>query len=48
MDKKRLEEIRALKKNQKAKTKDKAFKTLSAKEKDELLETACKMLGLIK
>lgn len=48
MKKERLEELKALKKQQKEKTKDKEFKTLSTKEKDELLETACKMLGLIK
>ena len=45
MDRKRLDEIKALKDGAK---KDKAFKTLSAKEKDALLETVCKMLGLIK
>lgn len=38
----------ALQQAQRAKTKDKEFKTLSTKEKDELLETACKILGLIK
>ena len=45
MDRKRLDEIKALKDGGK---KDKDFKTLSAKEKDKLLETVCKMLGLIK
>ena len=47
MDKVRLEEIKVIKEAQKTKTKDKAFKNLSTKEKDELLETVCKMLGLI-
>jgi len=47
MDKARLEELKALKKQAKDKVKDKPFKTLSTKEKDELLEIALKMLGLI-
>ena len=45
MDRKRLDEIKALKDSGK---KDKTFKSLTAKEKDALLETVCKMLGLIK
>ena len=45
MDRKRLDEIKSLKDGGK---KDKDFKNLSAKEKDALLETVCKMLGLIK
>ena len=47
MDNKRLEKIKEIKDKQKLKTKDKEFKKLSTKEKDELLETVCKMLGLI-
>jgi hypothetical protein len=47
MDKARLEELKALKKQVKDKAKDKPFKTLSNKEKDELLEIALKMLGII-
>lgn len=47
MDKARLDQLKDLKDNQKSKTKDKPFKTLSTKEKDELLETICRMLGLI-
>lgn len=46
MDKIRLEKIKSIKESQQLKTKDKAFKNLSTKEKDELLETVCKMLGL--
>lgn len=47
MEKDRLDRIKELKETQKVKTKDKAFKNLSAKQKDELLETMAKMLGLI-
>ena len=47
MDKQRLEEIKNIKKTTKGKIKNKEFKKLSNKEKDELLETVCKMLGLI-
>ena len=47
MDKERLDKLKELKGNQKSKTKGKQFKNLSTKEKDELLETVCKMLGLI-
>ena len=47
MDKARLDELKALKKQAKDKSKGKSFKNLSTKEKDELLETICKMLGLI-
>jgi hypothetical protein len=47
MDKTRLDQLKDLKNNQKAKIKSKSFKTLSTKEKDELLETICRMLGLI-
>ena len=45
MDRKKLNEIKALKDEQKKKTKGKD--KLSAKEKDELLITMAKMLGLI-
>lgn len=44
MDRERLEKLKELKKTAK---KNKPFKTLSTKEKDELLETVCKMLGLL-
>ena len=44
MYKELLEKIKKLKSDGK---KAKPFKTLSTKEKDELLETVCKMLGLI-
>ena len=47
MDKERLEQLKELKQIGKTKTKNKSFKTLSTKEKDELLEIALKMLGLI-
>ena len=47
MYKARLEELKALKKQAKDKSKDKPFKTMSSKEKDELLEIALRMLGLI-
>lgn len=45
---KRLNEIKAVKEQAQNKVKDKEFKTLSTKEKDALLETLCKMFGLIK
>ena len=44
MNRERLEELKELKKQAKI---DKPFKTLSTKEKDALLETMAKMLGLI-
>ena len=47
MDKARLDQLKELKQMQKSKTKGKGFKNLSTKEKDELLETICRMLGLI-
>jgi hypothetical protein len=47
MDKARLDELKALKKQGKDKAKNKDFKNLSSKEKDELLEIALKMLGII-
>ena len=47
MDEKRLAEIKAIKDAQKVKLKDKAFGTLSTKEKDKILETLAKMFGLI-
>lgn len=47
MKKSRLDKLKDLKEVQKGKTKDKAFKDLKAKDKDELLETMAKMLGLI-
>lgn len=46
MDRKRLDEIIALKESQKSK-KGKSIKDLSPKEKDELFEVVCKILGLI-
>jgi hypothetical protein len=48
MKKERLEELKTLKDSAKKKLKDKPFKNLSTKEKDELLETMARMLGLIK
>jgi len=47
MDKQRLEEIKNIKQITKDKVKDKEFKNLSSSDKDELLETVCKILGLI-
>ncbi len=47
MTKEQLEQIKTLKAEQQAKTKGKPFKNLSTKEKDELVETLCKMFGLI-
>lgn len=43
----RLKELKTLKDSAQATTKDKEFKNLSSSEKDKLLETVCKMLGLI-
>jgi len=48
MDKARLNEVKALKKTAQDKNKSKDFKNLTRPEKDELLETLCKMLGIIK
>ena len=42
-----LTKLKALKEAQQLKTKGKAFKNLSTNEKDALLETLCKMFGLI-
>lgn len=47
MNKGRLEEIKNVKEQAQVKLKGKGFKTLSTKEKDALLETLCKMFGLI-
>ena len=47
MDRKRLEQLKAIKQAKRAKLKDKPFKNLSTKEKNELLETIAIMLGLI-
>ena len=47
MNREQLEKIKATKEAQQTKTKGKPFKNLSTKEKDELLETLCKMFGLI-
>jgi len=44
MTEEKLKKIKELKVSGK---KNKAFKTLSIKEKDELLETVCKILGFI-
>ena len=43
-----LNKIKLVKNKQRDKTKAKDFSKLSNKEKDELLETLCKMFGLIK
>ena len=47
MDKTKLEQIKGIKDGQKAKTKGKAVSKLTTKEKDELLITMAKMLGLL-
>ena len=47
MDRKRLEQLKAIKQAKKAKLKDKPFKNLSTKEKDALLKAIAIMLGLI-
>lgn len=47
MDKTRLEELKTLKKDIQTKLKGKKFGTLATKDKDLLLETMAKMLGLI-
>jgi len=43
-----MDEVKALKKTAQEKNKNKSFKNLIRPEKDELLETLCKMLGIIK
>jgi len=48
MDKSRLDEVKTLKKTAQEKNKVKSFNNLTRSEKDELLETLCKMLGIIK
>ena len=47
MKKERLNEIETVKEAKKAELKEKPFSKLTAKEKDALLETVAKMLGLI-
>lgn len=47
MTKERLAKIKALKDTAKAAAKGKPFKTMSAKDKDALLEKVFQMLGLI-
>lgn len=47
MTKERLQELKKIKDDAKAKIKGKPFKTLSTKEMNELLETISKLLGLI-
>ena len=47
MDRTKLEQIKGIKDEQKAKNKGKAVSKLTAKEKDELLITMAKMLGLL-
>ena len=47
MKKEQLDKIKTAKDNAKKLTKDKAFSKLTAKEKDSLLETLCKMFNLI-
>lgn len=47
MTKERLAEIANIKESMKVITKDREFKNLSSSEKDKLLETIAKMLGLI-
>ena len=47
LDKERLEKLKTIKKEQKDKVKGKKTDKLTPKEKDELLMTIAKMLGLI-
>lgn len=47
MTKDRLDALKQLKKDAQDKRKGKKFKTLSTKDKDALLETMARMLGLI-
>lgn len=47
MDKKRLEEIQELKAELAKELKNKKFTTLNGKQKDKLIETMAKILGLI-
>lgn len=47
MKKERLNEMKMVKEAKKAELKEKPFSKLAAKEKDALLETVAKMLGLI-
>ena len=47
MREERLKEIKTVKGAKKAELKEKPFSKLTAKEKDALLETVAKMLGLI-
>lgn len=47
MTKEQLEKLKLLKQEQKTKSKDKKFNTMSATEKWELVECMAKMLGLI-
>ena len=47
MKRERLEEIKQFKKTEREKLKGKKFDKLTVKEKDELLVTMAKMLGLI-
>ena len=47
MDRTKLEKMKGIKDEQKAKTKGRAVSKLTAKEKDELLITMAKMLGLL-
>ena len=48
MNRERLEQIKALKQQGEQKSKDKSFDKMSAKERNELIEIALKMLGLLK
>ena len=47
MKKEQLEQLKEIKKNSKDKLKNKRFDKLSQNEKEELLETIAKMLGLL-
>nr|WP_319218054.1 hypothetical protein [uncultured Trichococcus sp.] len=47
MKKERLDAIKSVKEAKKAELKEKSFSKLTAKEKDALLETMAKILGLI-
>ena len=48
MDRERIDKIKKIKEDQKAKSKEKKFTTMSTSEKWEIVEAMAKILGLIK
>jgi len=48
MDRERIDKIKKIKEDQKIKSGEKKFTTMSSSEKWEIVETIAKMLGLIK